>query len=92
MSERPPLDLRSLADVDAPEVVHEALKAFRRRFWTRYLWIALVVGLAGMSFISGTKPSDVRERMEASSLRGVPYSDVADRRIDDRLGGSLRPG
>jgi hypothetical protein len=72
MSEPTPLDLRALADVDAPEVVHEALKAFRRRFWTRYLWIALVIALAGVSFISGTKPSDVRERMEASSLRAFP--------------------
>ena len=72
MSEPRPLDLRALADVDAPEVVHEALKAFRRRFWTRYLWIALVVAFAGVSFISGTKPSDVRERMEASSLRSFP--------------------
>ena len=67
-----PIDLRSLADVDAPEVVHEALKAFRRRFWTRYLWIVLVVAFAGVSFIPATKPSDVRDRMEASSLRAFP--------------------
>jgi hypothetical protein len=67
-----PIDLRSLADVDAPEVVHEALKAFRRRFWTRYLWVVLVVAFAGVSFFSATKPSDVRDRMEASSLRSFP--------------------
>lgn len=72
MSEQPPVDLRSLANVDAPEVVHEALKAFRRRFWTRYLWIALVVAFTGVSFISATKPSDVRGRMEAASLRAFP--------------------
>jgi hypothetical protein len=72
MSEPAPLDLRALADVDTPEVVREALKAFRRRFWTRYIWIALVVALAGVSFISGTTPSDVRDRMEASSLRAFP--------------------
>lgn len=80
MDEQSPLDLRSLADVDAPEVVHEALKAFRRRFWTRYVWIALLIGFAGVSFISSTKPSDVRDRMQAASLRAFP---TARWRIED---------
>lgn len=37
------LDLRSLADVDSPDVVRSALRDFRRRALTKYLWVTLVV-------------------------------------------------
>ena len=40
-----PLDLRTLAEVDESDVVKVALKTFRRRILTRYVWITLVIGL-----------------------------------------------
>ena len=72
MSEQAPLDLRGLADVDSPEVVRTALKTFRRRLWTRYVWIGLAIVFAAVAFIWGGQPSDLREEIEASHLRSFP--------------------
>lgn len=42
MSETPPLDLRTLADVDSPELVSAALARFRRRaFWSVALMVLI---------------------------------------------------
>lgn len=72
MSEQPPLDLRGLADVDSPEVVRAALKTFRRRLWTRYVWVGLAIVFAAAAFVWGGQPSDLREEIEASHLRSLP--------------------
>jgi hypothetical protein len=72
MSDETPLDLRALADVDSPEVVREALRTFRRRLWTRYLWIGTAIVLAGTAFVVGSRPSDLREEMEAANTRAFP--------------------
>jgi hypothetical protein len=39
----PPIDLRSLADVDAPEIVGPALRRFRRRILVRFIWTIVVL-------------------------------------------------
>jgi len=74
MSDESPLDLRTLADVESPEVVREALRTFRRRLWTRYVWIGLAIVFAGVAFVVGARPSDLREEMEDANLRVFPES------------------
>ncbi len=46
MSDERPLDLRSLANDDSPDAVRSALREFRRRAVTRYIWIG--VGVAAL--------------------------------------------
>jgi hypothetical protein len=70
--ERVPLDLRVLADVDSPEVVHEALRRFRRRMLTRYVWVALAIVFAAVALLVGGRPSDLREEMEKAHTRSFP--------------------
>jgi len=72
MSDESPLDLRTLADVESPEVVREALRTFRRRLWTRYVWIGLAIILAGLAFVVGSRPADLHEDMERANLRAFP--------------------
>ena len=72
MSDETPLDLRSLADVDSPEVAREALRTFRRRLWTRYLWIGLAIALGAVVLFVGSRPSNLREEMEAANVRAFP--------------------
>jgi hypothetical protein len=72
MSEQPPLDLRALAEVDEPEVVREALHRFRRRLWTRYLWIGIAVVAAAVALVVGSRPTNLREEMEAANVRTFP--------------------
>jgi len=72
MSNQAPLDLRILADVESPEVVREALRAFRRRLWTRYVWIGLAIVLAALAFVAGNRPSDLHEEMERANVRSFP--------------------
>ena len=62
-----PLDLRALADVDEPDVLREALRTFRRRVLTRYVWITVGIGLAIAAAVWGLQPSTLSERMDASS-------------------------
>jgi hypothetical protein len=62
-----PLDLRSLADVDAPDVVHDALRTFRRRVLTRYVWITLAVVLALGALVWGLQPHTLQERIDRAS-------------------------
>jgi hypothetical protein len=76
MSDETPLDLRSLADVDSPEVVREALRTFRRRLWTRYLWIALAIVLAAVAIVVGNRPSNLREEVERANVRAFPAEAV----------------
>jgi hypothetical protein len=72
MNEPQPLDLRSLAEVDDPEVVRAALKAFRRRIWTRYLWILGVVAILIAAVISLTRPHDLADRIQRGTTIAYP--------------------
>ena len=72
MSERPPLDLRALADVDSPEVVREALRNFRRRIVTRYVWLALAIVVFGAAVIWGRTPTTLQERVDSAHSYAEP--------------------
>jgi hypothetical protein len=61
-----PLDLRSLAEVDEPDVVKVALKTFRRRLLTRYVWITLVIGLVVAAVVWGLQPTTLEQRLQSS--------------------------
>jgi hypothetical protein len=97
MSERPPLDLRALGDVDSPEVVREALRRFRRRIVTRYVWLALAIVVFGAAVIWGRTPTTLQERIDQASayvaanpIWRVPGASVALERAtglgDDHIG------
>jgi hypothetical protein len=66
MSEQPPLDLRALADVDPPEVVREALRTFRRRIVTRYVWLALAIVVFGAAVLWGRTPTTLQQRVDSA--------------------------
>lgn len=68
MSEREPLDLRSLADVESPEVVRTALKRFRWRLLRRNLWIAMAVVVAVSAFLYAQQPHGLDERIDRSRV------------------------
>lgn len=76
MADEQPLDLRALGEVDSPEVVREALRRFRRRLWTRYVWIGLAIVLGAVALLVGSRPSNLREEMEAANVRVFPQSPV----------------
>ena len=67
MSDRPPVDLRALADVEAPEVVHEALRRFRRKILTRYVWILLAAVIAVVVILWARTPTTLAERTDQAS-------------------------
>jgi hypothetical protein len=67
MSEQPPLDLRALAGVDSPEIVHEALRRFRRKILKRYLWFLLAVVVAAIAIWWGRTPTTLAERVDRAS-------------------------
>jgi hypothetical protein len=92
-----PIDLRTLADVDSPEVVREALRSFRRRVVTRYLWIAVAIVVAVVGIRWAQQPTTLHERIdeasryiEAHPIWVVPGATVSLERVadlgDDRLG------
>jgi hypothetical protein len=78
MSERPPLDLRSLADVDSPDVVREALKTFRRRLVTRYVWMALLIVTLVAGAVWANTPTDLVEAVGKSDLVVGPRDAIWD--------------
>jgi hypothetical protein len=59
-----PMDLRSLGEVDSPEVVSAALARFRRRIWTRYLWALAIVAAVAVVSLQAFQPDDLRQRIE----------------------------
>jgi hypothetical protein len=67
MSDRPPLDLRALADVEAPEVVHEALRRFHRKILTRYVWILLAAVIGVVAVVWARTPTTLAERTDQAS-------------------------
>lgn len=67
MNERPPIDLRSLADVDSPEVVHEALRTFRRRTLVRFVWLVMAAGIGAIAVWWGNTPTTLAERVDSAS-------------------------
>ena len=64
MDNQSPLDLRSLGEVDSPEVVSAALRQFRRRMVRRNLWIALLVVIAVGAFLNGKTHQTLPDRIE----------------------------
>lgn len=66
-----PLDLRSLADVDEPDVVKAALKTFRGRVLRRYVWITLAVGLIAVAILWGLQPTTLEQRVQSAT----PYEE-----------------
>jgi hypothetical protein len=82
MTDQPPLDLRSLGEVDEPEVVRAALRTFRRRLWTRYVWIGLAIVVAAVTLVVGGRPSNLKEEVEAANTITYPGDAVW------RVGGS----
>ena len=66
MSDQPPLDLRALADVDAPEVVHEALRRFRRKILVRSDWVVLAA-VAVVVILWSRTPTTLAERVDQAS-------------------------
>ncbi|MGZ4151020.1 MAG: hypothetical protein ACXVP3_01095 [Actinomycetota bacterium] len=70
MSSERPLDLRALSAVDEPEVVRQALRTFRRRILTRYVWLVVAVVLAFAVLRWSQAPSTLAERIEHAP-RGV---------------------
>jgi hypothetical protein len=73
MADERPLDLRALADVDEPEVVRDALRRFRRRVLTRYVWVVAAVVVAGSAVVWGRTPTTLQQRVDAA--RNVVYVD-----------------
>jgi len=67
-----PLDLRSLADVETPEVLGAALKAFRRRVLRRNIWILLAIAALIAVFIWSLQPHDLQERIESANTGVTP--------------------
>jgi hypothetical protein len=67
MSDQPPLDLRALADVDAPEVVHEALRRFRRKILVRSVWVVLAAVIAVVVIVWARTPTTLAERVDQAS-------------------------
>lgn len=69
-----PLDLRSLGEVDSPEVLRAALRRFRHRMLVRGLWIFLGVAiLLGLRLAGPLRPSlaDQIERSPGIQLGAV---------------------
>jgi hypothetical protein len=85
-----PIDLRFLADVEEPELVRQALRTFRRRFLTRYLWIALAAVLAGAAIWWGVQPNSLAERVDAASPRDFPGLARHTRGVDVALADVVR--
>jgi hypothetical protein len=72
MMEPTPLDLRSLGDVDSPEVVREALRIFRRRIVTRYIWVVVIAVLLAVAVWRSGQPANLAEEMDAANVRSFP--------------------
>ena len=67
-----PLDLRSLADVDSPEVVRAALKTFRRRVLVRAGWVILAVGVGVALLLSLVTARSLSDRILRSHTQAYP--------------------
>ena len=66
MSDQPPLDLRALADVDAPDVIHEALRRFRRKILVRSVWVVLAA-VAVVVIVWARTPTTLADRVDQAS-------------------------
>jgi len=67
MTDESPLDLRSLGDVESPEVVRAALRRFRRNALRTAAWVA-VVGLVAVTFALGASA----RRSLGDRIEGAP--------------------
>jgi len=78
MSDEAPLDLRALGDVDEPEVVRAALRRFRRRLWTRYVWVGLAIVFAAVAFVVSNQPRDLGDEIDRADVAYLPSDAVWD--------------
>jgi hypothetical protein len=67
-----PLDLRSLAEVESPDVVRAALATFRRRLITRYVWVTIMVAVIVGAAFWGLQPSTLEERIQRAEVAAEP--------------------
>jgi hypothetical protein len=67
MSDGPIPDLRSLAEVEEPDVVKAALAAFRRRLWTRYVWVVVIAVAVAAAVVIVTRTDTLRDAIEGAS-------------------------
>lgn len=73
-----PIDLRSLADVDSPDVLRAALRTFRRRTLVRSLW-GLFVGALGVAAVyAAVQPHALPDKITSASLVAHPQGAVWD--------------
>lgn len=74
------LDLHALGDVDSPDVVRGALREFRRRVLTRYVWIGLVIAVVGVAAFLYPPERSLVDRIDTADESAlVGYSvDVGD--------------
>ena len=63
MSANLPFDLGSLADVDSPEVVKQALRTFRRRTLRTAIWVVAVVAVVAVPLVQQALSKDITERI-----------------------------
>jgi hypothetical protein len=68
-----PLDLRALADVDEPDVVRDALRRFRRRILTRYVWIAAAAAVAIVAVSWGRAPTSLSQRVDEARRQIIAH-------------------
>lgn len=73
VSDETPLNLRALADVDEPDVVRDALRRFRRRILTRYVWIAAAAGVAVAVALWGRTPTTLSERVDEARRQIIAH-------------------
>jgi len=64
MNDETPMDLRSLGDVDSPEVVRDALRRFRRRSARSLVWVLLVVVVVTTGLVAKNVRRDLSERID----------------------------
>jgi hypothetical protein len=68
-----PLDLRALADVDEPDVVRDALRRFRRRILTRYVWIAAAAAVAIVAVSWGRASTSLSQRVDEARRQIIAH-------------------
>lgn len=82
--------------VDEPDVVKTALKTFRRRILTRYVWITLVIGLVLAAVVWGLQPTTLEQRVRSATpveepqqvwyVVGLGVGLVRIAKLDDNIG------
>jgi hypothetical protein len=66
MTDEMPMDLRSLGEVDEPEVVRQALRRFRRKALKGTVWIVLIVIAVASTLVARSAKRDLSERIDGA--------------------------